>query len=99
MRVENNGMPTKQLILIFLTSTIVFVSAFTFIQFFQLAQTSKRQEEFSNETAGISGAKPEKLEQERLVQVNSMPFNLTYGERTAKWWQWAYSIPKAVNPA
>lgn len=28
-----------------------------------------------------------------------MPFNITYGEWTAKWWKWAYSIPKAVNPA
>jgi hypothetical protein len=32
-------------------------------------------------------------------QTYSKPFGLTYGEWTAKWWQWAYSIPKDVNPA
>ena len=29
--------------------------------------------------------------------ANSKPYNLTYGEWTARWWQWGYSIPKAVN--
>jgi hypothetical protein len=29
---------------------------------------------------------------------DSKPYNLTYGEWTAKWWQWAYSIPKGDNP-
>ena len=29
----------------------------------------------------------------------SRPFGLTYGDWTAKWWQWAYSIPKDVHPA
>jgi hypothetical protein len=38
-------MASRQLILIFLRSTIVFISAFTFVQFFQLGQTSKGQEE------------------------------------------------------
>jgi hypothetical protein len=26
------------------------------------------------------------------------PYGLTYGEWTAKWWQWALSLPKQVNP-
>ena len=30
---------------------------------------------------------------------DSRPFSLTYGDWTAKWWQWAYSIPKDIHPA
>jgi hypothetical protein len=29
---------------------------------------------------------------------NTIQYNLTYGEWTAKWWQWAYSIPEDRNP-
>jgi hypothetical protein len=39
------------------------------------------------------------------ISSSSMPFpadtiqyNLTYGEWTAQWWQWAYSIPEDRNP-
>jgi hypothetical protein len=38
----------------------------------------------------------------RLVEVfqpDSQPFGLSYADWTAKWWQWAYSIPKDVNPS
>ena len=34
-----------------------------------------------------------------LFTRDSTPFGLTYGEWTARWWQWAYSIPKNVHPA
>src|SRR5262245_20745573 len=34
-----------------------------------------------------------------LFTTDSIPFGLTYGEWTARWWQWAYSIPKYVHPA
>ena len=30
---------------------------------------------------------------------DSRPFSLIYGDWTAKWWQWAYSIPKDIHPA
>jgi hypothetical protein len=30
--------------------------------------------------------------------IQSKPFGHSYGEWSAKWWQWAYSIPKANNP-
>src|SRR6478609_9348552 len=30
--------------------------------------------------------------------LNSKPYGSTYGEWTAKWWQWALSIPKDINP-
>jgi hypothetical protein len=29
---------------------------------------------------------------------NSKPYNLTYGEWSAKWWQWIFSIPQEINP-
>jgi hypothetical protein len=29
---------------------------------------------------------------------DSKPYDLTYGEWTAKWWQWAYSMPEEDNP-
>jgi hypothetical protein len=29
---------------------------------------------------------------------NSKPYGLTYGEWTAKWWQWAFSMPEADSP-
>jgi Cache domain len=34
-----------------------------------------------------------------VFEANSKPHGLTYGEWTARWWQWAYSIPKHVHPA
>jgi hypothetical protein len=33
-----------------------------------------------------------------IFAVDSKAYGLTYGQWTAKWWQWAYSIPKDVNP-
>jgi hypothetical protein len=34
-----------------------------------------------------------------IFQPDSNPYGLTYGDWTARWWQWAYSIPKDVNPS
>jgi hypothetical protein len=34
-----------------------------------------------------------------VFPADSKPYSLTYGEWTAKWWQWGYSIPKDINPA
>ncbi len=39
------------------------------------------------------------VEDGKVFQPHSKPYNLTYGEWTARWWQWAYSIPREVNPA
>lgn len=33
-----------------------------------------------------------------VYPLNSKPFGLTYGDWTARWWQWTISIPKDVNP-
>ena len=41
----------------------------------------------------------EKGFQTNLFHVDSKPYGLTFGEWTAKWWQWAYAIPKNTNPA
>jgi hypothetical protein len=30
--------------------------------------------------------------------ADTVQYNLTYGEWTARWWQWAYSIPEDRNP-
>jgi hypothetical protein len=34
-----------------------------------------------------------------VFSSDSKPYNFTYGEWTARWWQWGYSIPKNINPA
>ena len=34
-----------------------------------------------------------------VFSADSKPYNLTYGEWTARWWQWGYAIPKNINPA
>ena len=34
-----------------------------------------------------------------VFSSDSKPYNFTYGEWTAKWWQWGYSVPKNINPA
>jgi hypothetical protein len=33
-----------------------------------------------------------------IFPPDSQPYGLTYGEWTAKWWQWAHSIPTENNP-
>jgi hypothetical protein len=35
----------------------------------------------------------------QVFATDSKPYGLTYGEWTAKWWQWAYSVSKNVNPS
>lgn len=36
---------------------------------------------------------------ERVYPINSKPFGFTYGEWSAKWWQWLLSIPTKDNPS
>jgi hypothetical protein len=33
-----------------------------------------------------------------VLPVDSTPYGHTYGEWTAKWWQWAFSVPADRNP-
>jgi hypothetical protein len=51
-------MVSRQLILIFLTSTIVFVSAFTFVQFFSARSDIKRAGRTNNNSSSESFAFP-----------------------------------------
>jgi hypothetical protein len=39
-----------------------------------------------------------KAQDENLFTTNSSPFGIAYGDWTAKWWQWALSIPQDANP-
>lgn len=34
-----------------------------------------------------------------VYDLNSAPFNTSYADWTAKWWQWTYSIPWNKNPS
>jgi hypothetical protein len=34
----------------------------------------------------------------RVFGIDARPYNLSYGEWTARWWQWALSIPIGKNP-
>ncbi len=33
-----------------------------------------------------------------VVPVNARPYGLTYGEWSARWWQWAFSLPHTAHP-
>jgi hypothetical protein len=33
-----------------------------------------------------------------VIPPNARPYGLTYGEWSAKWWQWAFSLPVDQNP-
>jgi hypothetical protein len=34
----------------------------------------------------------------QVLPLDSSPYGNTYGEWSARWWQWAFSIPAATNP-
>ena len=34
-----------------------------------------------------------------LFPIESRPYGLTYGEWSARWWQWLLSVPKSRSPA
>jgi hypothetical protein len=50
----------------------------------------------SNSNANDNNVKDNQI---GVFLADSKPYGLTYGEWTAKWWQWGYSIPKDINPA
>jgi hypothetical protein len=52
----------------------------------------------SDAQLGNSGSASSNKDTE-VFQPGSQPFGLSYANWTAKWWQWAYSIPRDVNPA
>lgn len=34
-----------------------------------------------------------------VFPIDSRPYGLTYGEWSARWWQWLLSVPKTLSPA
>ena len=41
---------------------------------------------------------PEDLGNHDIAPPNSEPYGKSYGEWSARWWQWVYSLPAAENP-
>lgn len=37
--------------------------------------------------------------QKFMFDSQSKPYGISYAEWTSKWWKWAYSVPKNINPA
>ncbi|MDQ5876487.1 MAG: hypothetical protein M3288_06580, partial [Thermoproteota archaeon] len=57
-----------------------------------------------NVSPAISYSSPPALTNDRsneaeIFTTDASPYGLTYGEWTARWWQWAYSVPRDVHPA
>lgn len=46
----------------------------------------------------ISFSSIEAQDDPRIFPPDSLPYNLTYGQWSAKWWQWAVSIPLDKSP-
>jgi hypothetical protein len=54
--------------------------------------------DFSSEDSHKSSIPRHAVCTQKLFPINSKPYGFSYGEWTAKWWQWALSIPKDYNP-
>jgi hypothetical protein len=54
----------------------------------------------NNNSVSIKSVNNSELDVSNLVyDLDSRPFNTSYADWTAKWWQWAYSIPWDKNPS
>jgi len=54
----------------------------------------------TNDSDSIKPVNNSELDVSNLVyDLDSRPFNTSYADWTAKWWQWAYSIPWDKNPS
>lgn len=60
------------------------------------AQTSNISVDNNSMSSSSNGTAPTYTS---VFSSNSKPYNLTYGEWTARWWQWAYAIPRDINPS
>lgn len=63
----------------------IYSLGFVFIVLFAMTISVEAQNDKSNLNTGI-------------LPSDSKPYGLTYGEWSAKWWQWALSIPSTTNP-
>jgi hypothetical protein len=75
------------------TITCILILLLTVAVVSPLSSSSSSQAQTIINSSGNSNVKIE------TFKADSKPYGLTYEEWTAKWWQWAYSIPKDVNPA
>ncbi|HEX5519816.1 MAG TPA: hypothetical protein VFX18_05195 [Candidatus Nitrosocosmicus sp.] len=75
-------------VLLSLTLIIVFASSSTNLLFSQAQSITNNITE--NNT---------KDNQKFVFDSDSKPSGISYAEWTSKWWQWAYSVPKNINPA
>jgi hypothetical protein len=53
----------------------------------------------SSEAQLVNSSTPVSNSTAEIFQPNSQPFGLSYADWTARWWQWAYSVPREVNPS
>jgi hypothetical protein len=100
---ENNNNPILQrnilstmfanCIAILFLSAIVIVNPSLSFQFQNNDIASHSSDSNSNDNLNANST------QTSVFSADSKPYGLTYGEWTAKWWQWAYLVPKEVNPA
>jgi hypothetical protein len=63
-----------------------------------LSSQSRTNDSGSHSSDRIDNNNNTNSSQIAVFSANSKHYGLTYGELTAKWWQWAYSVPKDVNP-
>jgi hypothetical protein len=75
-------------VLLSLTLLFVFASSSTNILFSQTQSITHNITE--NNT---------KDNQKFVFDSESKPYGISYAEWASKWWQWAYSVPKNINPA
>jgi hypothetical protein len=73
--------------------SMLYIMSILVIALLSPSQFAKGQDVIQNNSPVSS------MEEEKVFQPKSKPYNLTYGEWTARWWQWAYSIPREMNPA
>src|SRR5919108_6168640 len=88
-----------------LSGTIIIISMLTLSVFIVLLLLAPLTSQFAWAQAPASNSSSEQhcigcaLSSSPVIfPPDSQPYGLTYGEWTAKWWQWAHSIPAANNP-
>ncbi len=76
--------------------TILVLSTVTFVT---PCLTSSQLQANSSAKYSSAAANINNNSQIAVFSADSKSYGLTYGEWTARWWQWGYSIPKDINPA
>jgi hypothetical protein len=95
MQIKTNGNGIQQNIA-YGTITCILILVLTVVAIVSPSSSSSSSPFQDQTTINNSGNSNIKIE---TFQADSKPYGLPYGEWTARWWQWAYSIPKDVNPA